>query len=138
MPSCRRIEDPENVRIERRLGEDRVAEPLAAGDPSRPLVVAARIAHEHREERRPAHLPHVHEPHDERRRENHNRIRGEAILLSRQRRYASPGMKRATKTRRHEKMFWLRAFVLSWLTTAASAVGQTARVGADPRAGPPT
>ena len=48
-----RVDDAEQIGIQRRLVEHLVAEPVAAGDPLRPLVVAARVAHQHREERRP-------------------------------------------------------------------------------------
>ena len=61
-----RVDDAEQIRIQRRLVEDVVADPVAAGDAPRPFVVAARVAHQHREERRAAELPDVNEPHDQR------------------------------------------------------------------------
>ena len=47
----------QEVRIERRLIEDVRADPLAAGDTPRPLVVAVRVAEQHVEERRTAEQP---------------------------------------------------------------------------------
>src|SRR6185503_13181814 len=89
MAACGRIDHAQHVRIQRRLVEDLAAEPFAARDPARPLVVDARIAHEEREERRRAHLPHVRHPHDERGGEDPDRGGREPILLCGQQRYAS-------------------------------------------------
>jgi hypothetical protein len=41
-----RVDDAEQIGIQRRLVEHLAAEPLAAGDPPRPFVVAARVAHQ--------------------------------------------------------------------------------------------
>src|SRR5262249_27854115 len=81
-----RIDRAEHVRIERRLVEDVGADPVASGEASRPLVVAARIAEKDREERRRAHLPHMHEPYGKRRQEDPQRRRES---LAGQRWYAS-------------------------------------------------
>ena len=67
------VDDAEQIGIQRRLVEHLAAEPVAAGDPLRPLVVAVRVAHQHREERRRADLPDVQEAHDERDREDRRR-----------------------------------------------------------------
>src|SRR5439155_11009540 len=117
------VEDAEKVRVERRLIEDVVADPVAARDPPRPLVVRSRIARQHGEERRAADLPDVREAHDER--------DGEDREIAQQGRYASAGMaattrasaQTATKSRNHEttkretnSSSWFRGFVISWLT----------------------
>ena len=60
-----RVDDAEQIRVQRRLVEHLAAEPLAAGDPPRPLVVPARVAEQQREKRRGVNLPHVHDPHSE-------------------------------------------------------------------------
>src|SRR3954469_18684388 len=62
MTAGNRVDEAEEVRIQRRLIEDVVAEPVAGRDPARPFVVAVRVAHQQREVRRPAHLKHVHQP----------------------------------------------------------------------------
>ena len=46
-----RVDDAEKVRIERRLVEDFGADPVAGGQPLRPLVVAVGVAEQHVEER---------------------------------------------------------------------------------------
>ena len=73
MPAGNRVKDSEEVRIERRLIEHLVADPVAAGDLLRPGVVAARVAEQHVEKWSAAQLPDVHEPHDERDEENQKR-----------------------------------------------------------------
>ena len=55
------VDDAQEVGIQRRLVEDVGANPVPAGQPHRPLVVAAGVAHQHREVRRRRHLPHVQE-----------------------------------------------------------------------------
>jgi hypothetical protein len=57
-----RIDDGQEVRIERRLVEDLAADPFAARDLLRPRVVALSVAHREREERRPSNLEQVHQP----------------------------------------------------------------------------
>ncbi len=52
-----RVDHSQEVRIERRLVEDFVAEPVSGRDALRPLVVRARIAHQDRKEGRPPNLP---------------------------------------------------------------------------------
>ena len=52
VPAGDRVDDAEEVRIQRRLVEHLAPQPVAGRDPPRPLVVAARVAHQHREERR--------------------------------------------------------------------------------------
>src|SRR5205085_2544184 len=89
-------------------------DPLAAGDAPRPLVVAARIAHQRREERRLPHLPYVHQPHEQRDaedRQRDRRRRGRRRLgnlddsggfLFRQRWYASPRGTREVRSTKSE------------------------------------
>ena len=66
------IDQTEKVGIQWRLVEHVVADPVAAGDPLRPLVVAARIANEDVEKRRTAHLEDVDEPKRKRHGEDHD------------------------------------------------------------------
>ena len=68
------LDDAEDIRIERRLIEHLVSKPITGGDPLRPLVVAARVAHQDREKRGRAQLPDVHEPHGERDEEDRKRV----------------------------------------------------------------
>src|SRR4030095_10199597 len=63
----------EEVRVERRLIEDVVTEPVAEGDLLSPLIVGSRIAHEYAEEWRVADLPHVNEPHGKRQHKDRGR-----------------------------------------------------------------
>ena len=98
----------EEIRIERRLVEHVVPDPVAGGDPARPVVVSARVAHQDREERRRAELPHVHEPYGERHGEDPGRVPRRSrgldlgidldgdVFLSRQRWYASSRCSRST------------------------------------------
>src|SRR6185369_2588622 len=60
-----RINDAEEVRVQRSLIEHISAQPVTRGDLSSPLVVAAAIAHQHGEEWGLAHLPEVGKTHDE-------------------------------------------------------------------------
>src|SRR4030095_4485221 len=62
----------EEVRVERRLIEDVVTEPVAEGDLLSPCIVGSRIAHEHAEEWRVADLPHMNETY----RKRHHKDRG--------------------------------------------------------------
>src|SRR5882672_3233590 len=82
MMSADRVDAAEDVRIERRLVEDVVSDPLAARDPPRPLVVRARIAHQQREKRRAAHLPEVRQPHGQRGHEDREVSRQESGMLA--------------------------------------------------------
>ena len=57
--SERRVDDAEEVRIERSLVEDLGADPVACGNPPGPFVVAPGVAEQHVEERRGLELPEV-------------------------------------------------------------------------------
>jgi hypothetical protein len=58
-----------------------VADPITSGDPLRPLVVAARVAHQHSEERRLTHLPDMNEPQCQGHGEDYERRRHEIVMI---------------------------------------------------------
>ena len=59
------VDDAKEVRVERRLVENVAADPVAAGNPPRPLVVPVGVAEQDVEERRSSNLPDVQEAEDE-------------------------------------------------------------------------
>ncbi len=59
------VDGADEVRVERRLVEHVGSDPVAAGKPARPFVVAARIAHERAEPGRTAQQPDMQQAHDE-------------------------------------------------------------------------
>src|SRR4029077_6991596 len=67
------VDEPEEIRIERRLIEDFVPQPVAGCDLPGPLVVAPGVAQQRRVERRTADLPHVDESNEQRDREDNER-----------------------------------------------------------------
>ena len=78
MPAGNRVKDSEEVRIERRLIEHLAADPVAAGNPLRPLVVGAGVAQQHREERRAANRCDMNQADQECRGENRRSVADEA------------------------------------------------------------